>query len=356
MTMRWMPLALLCILPAWHMAARAEAASAGPGRTAVVARAAELLRERYTDAPKAERLADGLLARAAALDAAPTPQEFAAGVTRAMQELVPDLHLRMSYEPEREFVAGSGPDRAVRPGVVRTGRIDGRSVEAIARSNYGFSAVERLDGNIGYLRISRFVPLDLARATAQAALGFLANVDALVIDLRGNIGGSPDTVNFIYSHLYPPGEQPRLLHASWNRYRKLDTRIMTDPSLGNARLSRAPVYVLIDRSTASAAEMFAYAGQRLGRATVIGETSSGAGNGGAKHSVGQGYALFLPEVRVVTGPGWERTGVKPDMATAPAAALDAARRAALTVLLEQEGIAADQRAERERALAGLPAP
>ncbi|KFI06768.1 S41 family peptidase [Massilia sp. BSC265] len=329
-------------------------------RGAVIDRSAQILRERYLDAALGARVADGLLAQKAELDKVSDPQAYARAVTQAMQAIQPDLHLRMSYEPQSEFVPGSGAPCAMTaagPGgqarqVVRTGRIDGRDAAAIARTNFGFEAVQRLDGNVGYLRLSSFVPLDLSRATAEAAMRFLANSDALIIDLRGNYGGAPETVGYIMSHFYAPDAPPTLLHASENRAAGVRSEVKTDPALGSKALAAVPVYVLIDRRSASAAEILAYSGARVGRVKVIGETSAGAGNGGLKYSVGQGYALFIAEWKVLTGPGWERVGVKPDVAVEPAAALATAHRLALQALAGQEAPPA-LREERERALSRL---
>lgn len=314
-------------------------------RGAVIDRTAQLLRERYLDAALGVRVADGLLAQKAELDRVSDPQAYARAVTQAMQAIQPDLHLRMSYEPQTDFVPGTAAPRATTvagPGgqlrqVMRTGRIDGRDAAAIARTNFGFDMVERLEGNVGYLRLSSFVPLDLSRATAEAAMRFLAHSDAVIIDLRGNYGGAPETVGFIMSHFYAPDAPPTLLHASENRAAGMRSEVKTDPALGSKSLATVPVYVLIDRRSASAAEILAYSGARVGRVKVVGETSAGAGNGGLRYSVGQGYALFIAEWKVLTGPGWERVGVKPDVAVEPAEALDAAHRLALQALGAQSG-------------------
>lgn len=92
---------------------------------------------------------------------------------------------------------------------------------------------------------------------------------------------------------------------------------------------------VVRRPTASAAEMFAYAARRVGRATLVGERTSGAGNGASKHSVGNGSALTLSEWRMLTGAGWEGVGVSPDVPTAGADALDRALELARDALAKR---------------------
>lgn len=335
-----------------------RAGPAAPDRSAVVTRVAELLRSGYAVEAASAPLADGLLAQSATLARLADPAAFVQSMTQAMRTLSPDLHLYLSYEPERQFVPGatdaasSATDADGKPrAVVRTGRIDGRDQASIARSNFGYASAERLAGNIGYLRLSRFVPLDMARPTAQAALDFIAHSDAVLIDLRGNIGGAPEAVAFLLSHFFRKDGVPQLIHSAVNRSQGRSDRVLTDPALGHDALARVPLTILIDGKTASAAEMLAYAVQRLGRGTVMGSTSAGAGNGGQKVSVGQGFALFLPEWRSTNGPGWEGKGVRPDVSVA--AGTDprlAAHRALLRQLANEAGLPAPVKAERERAL------
>ena len=50
----------------------------------------------------------------------------------------------------------------------------------------GVREVRVLEGNVGYLRLSTFYPLDLARPKLAAAFTLLADTDGLVLDLRQN--------------------------------------------------------------------------------------------------------------------------------------------------------------------------
>jgi hypothetical protein len=115
------------------------------------------------------------------------------------------------------------------------------------------------------------------------------------------------------------------------------------------RMPDAELWVLTNGNSASAAEMFAYAVQRLRRGTLVGETTAGAGIGGAKQSVGAGLALFVPQMQVVSGPGYERTGVTPDVPVPGESALAVAHRMALEKLAGRDA-PAEVREERRWAL------
>lgn len=323
-------------------------------RREIVENVAVAAANQYVDAAAGARIAAQVRERlrAGRYERYADPFELAAALTADIRAAVSDVHLRVVYEPNRAASTivqrGVGaPGAGQNPGPRSFGRIDGRSDAQIARTNFGFEAAQRLDGNVGYLKISRFVPLDLSSKSAAAAMDFLAHSDAMIIDLRGNIGGSPDLVQQLLS--YFAAAEPRQLFASFNRQANATTRMMSLATVPGQRLTGRPLYVLIDRQSASSAEMFAYIVQRAKLGTVIGETSSGAGNGGNMVPVGSGLSFFVPHSRVVDGPGWEQVGVKPDRAVDPSVALESAHRLALEALVAQPSDPALKR-EREWAL------
>jgi hypothetical protein len=287
---------------------------------------------------------------AGAYDSLATAPARAPTMMRDFQGVVRDLHLRLSYEPGVEFLgarAAPGGGTVVRRGdalVRRTTRFDGRDSAAIARTNFGFTRVDRLPGNVGYLKFDRFADLDYAGATAVAALAFLANSDAIIVDLRDNIGGSPELLQLVLSYFFGP--EPRLYYAAYNR--GLDTTIesRTLATVPGRRLPDVDLYVLVGPGTGSAAEAFAYGVRLLKRGTLVGETTSGAGNGGRRMSVGAGLAMQVPEAHVTLGPGWEGTGVAPDVVVPVDSAPLRAHRLALEHLLARD-TAADARREHE---------
>ena len=321
---------LLMTLAPRPLAAAADAAPearlTADARAGIVERISQLLEERYVDSTRAAQLGRHLRGRlaAGAYDRDTAAAGFAVTLTRDMETVVKDLHLRVGYEPTREYVRGlppaadglrrmgaPGPDSVGARRVIRTGRIDGRDSVTIARTNFGFARVERLGGNIGYLKLDRFVPLDYSLPTVTAAMAFLASVDAMIIDLRDNIGGSPDLVEHLASYFFPP-EPVKIMEAT-NRALGVTQASWTQRNIPGRRLPDIDLVVLTSPTTASSAEAFAYGIQRTRRGVIAGARTAGAGNGGTKTSVGSGLALFLPEWRVTMGPGWEGTGVTPDL-------------------------------------------
>ncbi|MDG2534677.1 S41 family peptidase [Sphingomonas sp. HITSZ_GF] len=325
-------------------------------RSQVIGNIAAAAEARYVDPAAGRRIAAHLRQRLAvgAYDGMADPIAFAAAITADVQSVMPDVHLRAVYEPNRSaqtvrVVAPAGqpaPAGSV-AGPRNFGRIDPRSEAQIARSNFGFDAVQRLGGNVGYLRMSRFVPLAMSEPTAGAAMAFLANSDAVIVDLRGNIGGAPDLVQRLIS--YFTGPEPVQLMESYFREGDRTEKLMSLAEVPGQRLTGKPLYVLIDARTASAAEMFAYFAQHRKLGTVVGMVSAGAGNGGAMFPAGSDISFFLTSIKLIDGPGWERTGVTPDIAAAPENALDTAHRGALADLVARATEPAVKR-EREWAL------
>jgi retinol-binding protein 3 len=290
------------------------------------ARAAE---QRYVDAAGGAKIAAKLRQRhsAGAYDAIVTADEMAKALSRDLLEAVPDVHLRAVYEPNR---AERGRAQRMVPaggnGPAPYARIDRRSDAEIAATNFGFGNVERLDGNVGYLKLTRLVPLALSRDAAVRAMAALDGSDAVIIDLRGVPGGSPDLVAQIVSH-FATAEPVRLM-ATYNRSLDQTEELWTVPDVGGSRLAGVPLYILQDRKTASAAEMLSYVVQRQKLGTVVGERSAGAGHGGNMIPVGSDISFFLPQFRTVDGPGWEGTGVTPDIRSSSEEALNVAHDAA----------------------------
>lgn len=190
------------------------------------------------------------------------------------------------------------------------------------RNNFAFEQLKILPGNIGYLKMNKFVQADEAFAVASDALQFLSRTHAIIIDLRESAGGSPELVRHLLSHFVPA-------HALlW----QLESRSTEQPEDVRAKVLlhkqlQMPLYVLQSASQASAAELFSYALQQQGRATVIGETSAGLAHYTGAMAVTDWLFVRIPLARPLfpkSGDNFEQRGVVPDLKVPAAQALQQA--------------------------------
>lgn len=251
--------------------------------------------------------------KAGKYDSIDSPGIFAEALSQALRSISKDKHIRVRYYPERVEVQRDDPRLARQ-----------QELDSMRRSNYGFESVEHLEGNIGYLDLRAFSDPTLGRETAAAAMGFLANSEAIIFDVRRNGGGSPEMVQFICSYLF---EERTHLNSLYFRASDRTEDFWTLDQLPGKRMPDVPVYVLTSQYTFSAAEEFSYNLQTQGRATLIGETTGGGANPGGTIPIGDGFMMFLPTGRAInpiTGTNWEGVGVKPDIEVASSKALEKA--------------------------------
>lgn len=199
------------------------------------------------------------------------------------------------------------------------------------RTNFGVQRVEVLAGNVGYLNLTWFYRLEEAREVISSAMQLLESADALILDMRENSGGSPETVALLASYLFDAPGLPLFeivpRSGSGDQYNTLEPGV---PERNGTR----PVYVLTSRRTFSAGEGFAFILQERRRIAVVGEPTLGAANPGRSYPVSPRLEVMVPNSQVrtaMTGRNWEGVGVMPDMAV-PAG--DALRRAHIHALRE----------------------
>lgn len=249
-----------------------------------------------------------------------------------------DRHLRIYYEPsfEAELRKPRTPPVADEAGIARE-----------KSNNFSFTDVQVLNGNIGYLAFNGFSSqLELAKPTITAAFRFLANTEALIIDLRKNGGGSPWMVKQIASYLVKDSLR---LNDIYERRLNKTVQFWADPAQADSANLLMPVYILTSRQTFSAAEDFTYALQAAKRAIVVGDTTGGGAHPTGPVPLGQGFVADIPmarSVNYITGADWEGTGVLPDH---PCAA-DKALLQAQTIILTKKMTTAGTDDEKQRAI------
>jgi carboxyl-terminal processing protease len=153
----------------------------------------------------------------------------------------------------------------------------------------------------------------------DSLLGRMRKKNAVILDLRGNPGGSEETLRFLLGGVFE------------NKVKIGDriTRSSTKPleSKGGSPRFTGKLTVLIDSQSASAAELFARVVQIEKRGTVIGDHSSGRVMQALhySHKLGLGTVLYYgasvtdADLKMTDGQSLEHKGVTPDILALPAA-------------------------------------
>ena len=347
-------LSTLGLITAFPLAAAAQAPPAdqpdltvdATTRKAVVDTLAERIERLYVFPDKARETARALRKRLAAreYDRITSAKELADSLTSHAQAVTHDLHLRVGFrhEPVPPRTENGPPPEAEMHRMREMGR----------RANYGFERVERLPGNVGYVDLRQFAGAPEAQATAVAAMNFLGNVDALVVDLRRNGGGSPEMIATLLTYLTEPGDR-LMFNTFYQREEDRTLQFWTNPFVPGPRLNGKPVYVLTSPRTFSAAEEFAYDIQTHKLGTIVGAVTGGGAHPGGMFRVHDHFMVFVSTGRAVnpvTKTNWEGVGIKPDIAVKPGEALRVAHVEALKKIIESVKDDPDRKAALERAL------
>ena len=244
---------------------------------------------------------------------------FADAVTGDLQAVFPDGHLSLQPPP-----AASGPAQ---------GRA---STPRPAPPPPGVQKAEWIAPGIAYVSFSDFLADPASIERLRVFLDTHKDAKTLIIDARVHRGGGLDEMDMIFPLIFDKPQS--LVYMDTRRAVEDAGRGVIDdgptllriagpdeivrrehivlPSSPATALRTAKVFLLVSPRTASAGEHLSLALKRTGRATLIGETTMGAGNFGEGHDLGGGYNAFVPVGHTFdpdTGKGWEGTGVKPDI-------------------------------------------
>jgi C-terminal processing protease CtpA/Prc len=257
-------------------------------------------------------------------------QAFARVLTQDLQSVSKDRHIRCTYGPEivkriRAQQSQSAEDQE---------KERQRALKEARKRNFGFYEVKLLDGNIGYLDLRGFSGFREAAETAIAAMNFLANADAVIIDLRRNGGGSPEMIQLISSYFL---KERTHLNSFENRGQDTLEQFWSFHSVPGRPMFDTDLYVLTSQRTFSAAEEFTYNMKNLKRATIVGETTGGGAHPGGMQIINDSFLVWVPTGRAVnpiSKTNWEGTGVAPDIAVERDKALEKARTLALEKMMK----------------------
>lgn len=333
--------ALMMVLSTGANAAPADIQVDAASRAGIVRELAQAIDEEYVFPDKAKLIVERLEAKekSGAYAELSTLQELASALTADPRQPTNDLYLtvRASAQPL--------PDISPEP----TPEMEKRMLDRLKASNFGIRKIEALPGNIGYIDLRMFAPVDAARDIVGAAMQVVADTDALIVELRSNGGGDPHTVGLMSSYLFD--KRTHLDDMVWRQDGRRESFWTQDEVPGKRFGGQKKIYVLASKKSFSGAEEFSYNMKQLKRATLVGETTAGGAHPGGIRRLHSRLSVFIPSgrpINPVSKTNWEGTGVIPDVPVAAGDALRTAERLALAALLEKPRDAAHAELLRKR--------
>ncbi len=165
---------------------------------------------------------------------------------------------------------------------------------------------EMKDGQIGYIAVSEFDSVTYDQFKSSLDELESQGMQGLIVDLRGNPGGSLTTVTDMLNLLLPEGT----IVSIRDKYGNTE-EIACD---GKNEFTK-PLAVLVNQYSASASEIFSGAIQDYGTGTIVGMTTYGKGVVQQLMDLGDGTCLkvTIAEYYTPSGRSINGTGVEPDV-------------------------------------------
>lgn len=264
----------------------------------------------YIDTDAIPHVTDAITSRldSGAYNSASNIEQLAELLGRDFRNVSGDVHLSLQVRQENEPLTHILKEK------------DGRLTY-----NHAFEEVRYLHGNIGYLKLNKFHPSELALETADRAFAFLERSDGLIIDLRDSVGGSPALVQHMLSYFF---ENETVLWRVIQKDEQNSYTIKVDSNPVHKKfVKNYPVWLLTSKNTASASELFAGVFQDYGKAKIVGGKTAGAGYYVGVREVTDKLTFRISLAKPIfanSHSNWEKVGIKPHIDVNYLDAFDAA--------------------------------
>jgi hypothetical protein len=290
----------------------------------VLDRTATVIEEGFVDPARAKEIATKLRAKSVTGEG----RALADAITETIHTIENDGHLNVRFDSAHASDPLVSNDE-IRAQLSSSSPMQRRPMpDGPPPAPEGIAEPKMLDGNVGYLKLDEFPRPRIGEEAMKATFAKIQNAGAVILDLRNCRGGSQPMVDFVASYFLPVDHPPLLVSRFRNMPEPLIAEVVETPTRA---LEDAKLYILISDGTFSAGEAFAYILQQFGRATIVGEKTRGGGRHNTFVPIGAGYTVSVSIATVEhpkTKTSWQGTGVIPDVATKPEAALDAALKLA----------------------------
>lgn len=156
-----------------------------------------------------------------------------------------------------------------------------------------------INGNVAYIKISEFTDTNAGQFNAQLAALIQKGAAGIVVDLRGNSGGSMTGMAAMLDTLLPAGNTVS--------YRGKDGKTTVEYTSTSNAVSQ-PVSVLVDGDTLGAAELFAADIRDYKKGLLVGQKTGGYGTKDEVVALSDGSAMVLSVANYLTLNGDTFTG------------------------------------------------
>jgi carboxyl-terminal processing protease len=216
--------------------------------------------------------------------------------------------------PEVDSLLRGTPGSQVKVTIFRSTRTKPIDIEMTFKSRSATPVSSKmLDGNVGFLDIASLAGASLEQVKIRLKTLISAGAEQILLDLRDCADGEPSSGAELANYFLRDG----ILYFSQNR--QGEKVQVVEAKAGNF-VTGLPVVVLINGSTAGAAELVAGAMKDRGRATIVGEKSFGVGSAQRTIPLKSGAVLILSTAKYCT-PGGKviqdevvrKAGISPDI-------------------------------------------
>jgi len=260
------------------------------------------LKKSYINEEKADAMIVDLKQKAkdGAYNAITSGEDFAYRVTMDMRAICHDLHLELVYS-EKSLSSKDEDDKEW---------LD----ELLTTNGYGIKSKKILEGNIGYLEIPFFGPIEFCADTVFKAMQFVAETEALIIDIRKCRGSmDPDMFPLFSGYFF---DKPVHLFDLENRENNSYRQMWSAEWVPGKKYLNKPVYIVMSGRTFSGGEELAYDFKQLNRAILVGQNTKGGAHGRYPVDINEHFFIAIPKersVNPVTQTNWDQVGVKPNI-------------------------------------------
>jgi carboxyl-terminal processing protease len=216
--------------------------------------------------------------------------------------------------PEVDSLLRGAPGSQVKVTIFRGTRTKPMDIEMTFKSRSATPVSSKmLDGNVGFLDISSLAGASLEQVKIRLKTLISAGAEQILLDLRDCADGEPSSGAELANYFLRDG----ILYYSQNRQGE---KVQVVEAKAENFVTGLPVVVLINGSTAGAAELVAGAMKDRGRATIVGEKSFGVGSAQRTIPLKSGAVLILSTAKYCT-PGGKviqdevvrKAGILPDI-------------------------------------------